>query len=373
MSPVASRVLLVAPQAPPYGGMALQAKLLERLMQRDGVIVTFVPSNPEFPGRLRFLERLRGMRPFLRSLRFSMQLWRGANRADVIHILACSWLYFLVVVYPAVLIGRLRGKRVILNYRGGEAREFFRSYGWVLRPAFTMANVVTSPSTFLARVIEERFHVPVEVVSNVVDFSLFQYRPRQALRPRILITRHLEKIYDVESALKAFRIIQERYPEASLCIAGSGSEECRLRDFATAWALERVRFLGHVPHNRLPQLYDECDILLNASRVDNFPGALLEASAAGLAVVSTDAGGIPFVYENGKTALLVPVGDYLGLAAAVLKLVQSPALASELTDAAVRAARACEWKEVRRNLYGIYGFPSTEVSIRDSVTQGMAR
>ena len=69
-----------------------------------------------------------------------------------------------------------------------------------------------------------------------------------------------------------------------------------------------MRFLGYVDRQKLPAIYSECDILLNASRVDNFPGSLLDASAAGLAVVSTNAGGIPFIYTDGENALLVEVG-----------------------------------------------------------------
>jgi L-malate glycosyltransferase len=352
----AGKVLLIAPQAPPYGGMALQAKYLEELMNRENMSAVLVPSNPVFPPGFGFLERLRGVRPFLRFVWFSVQLWRALDRAEVIHVLACSWLYFFLVVYPAVLIGRMHRKRVVLNYRGGEAREFFERYGWALKPAFQMAHVVTSPSKFLADAIENRFHVPVAVVSNVVDSSIFHYRQRTVLRPRILITRHLEKIYDIETVLKAFRIVQANCPEASLWIVGTGSQEQHLRGLVSEWALNRVRFLGQVAHDELPAIYDQCDILLNASRVDNFPGALLEASAAGLAVVSTCAGGIPFIYRNGETALLVEPGDSDGLAAAVMKLLQSPSVSVDLTRAAAALARACDWQEVRRALYRSYGF-----------------
>src|SRR5579862_2363218 len=149
MTHTSKSVLLIAPQAPPYGGMALQAKFLEELMNRERVSATLVFSNPAFPAGCAFLERLRGIRPFLRSAWFSVQLWRALPAAEVIHVLACSWLYFFLVVYPALLLGRLRRKRVILNYRGGEAREFFQKCGWALKPAFQMAHVVTSPSRFL--------------------------------------------------------------------------------------------------------------------------------------------------------------------------------------------------------------------------------
>src|ERR1700694_1381899 len=63
---VPHRVLLVAPSPPPYGGMALQARLLERLLGADGHRVVFLPSNLRFPPRLGFLERIPGVRTALR-------------------------------------------------------------------------------------------------------------------------------------------------------------------------------------------------------------------------------------------------------------------------------------------------------------------
>jgi glycosyltransferase involved in cell wall biosynthesis len=258
---------------------------------------------------------------------------------------------------PAVAVGRMRGKRVILNYRGGEAGRFFRHWGWAVRPFFRLSDVVTTPSEFLAGVIRKHFRIPVRIVPNILDLGAFVHRSRKSFQPKMLVTRHLEPIYDVESVLRAFRQVQVRHPEASLWIAGTGSQQERLRGLVSAWGLANVRFLGHIPHSDLPKIYDQCDILLNASLVDNFPGALIEASGAGLAVISTAAGGIPYIYENGRTALLVEPGNWEALAGAVQKVLEFPSLASDMVKAAEVMARACDWKEVRKHLYHAYGFP----------------
>jgi phenylacetate-CoA ligase len=120
--------------------------------------------------------------------------------------------------------------------------------------------------------------------------------------------------------------------------------------------LKNIHFCGHVPHADLPALYDRSDILLNGSHVDNFPGSLIEASAAGLAVVSSNAGGIPAMYENGRTAILVEAGDWQGLAAGVEALIDDPSLGVRLTSAAFELCRTCEWENVRVSLYESYGF-----------------
>ena len=353
--PRSTAVLLVAPKAPPYGGMALQAELLAKLLREDGHAVSYFASNFEFPAGLRFVNRIPGVRTLMRHLLIWPKLWRQAARVEVAHVFAASWLYFFAAAAPAVMVGKILGKRVILNYRGGDAERFFARWGFAVKTVMRMADVVTAPSQFLASVIHRHFGIPVVIVSNILDHSIFRFRERPAIRPRLVVARQLEEIYDIESVLKAFRDIQERHPDACLAVAGTGSQEGRLRALSREWGLRGASFLGHVAHDDLPRLYAEYDIFINASRVDNFPGALVEASAAGLALVTTAAGGIPYMYEHERDALLAPPGDWQALADAVETLLESPALARRLTRSGLAVARSCDWRSVRQGIYATYG------------------
>lgn len=348
-------VLVVTPTPPPYGGMALQAQQLTTLLRRDGTPVEVFATNFALPS---LVERIPLVRTAMRAVLIWFKLRRPVQNAEVVHVLAASWVYFFLAVYPAVLVARAAGKRIVVNYRGGEAREFFRQWGWLGGPVFRMADVVTAPSEFLAGVIRERFGVPVSIVPNILDSTLFTYRARTTIQPRLLVTRHLEPIYDIESVLRAFRAVQARFPEASLWIAGGGSLRSSLERLVAEWNLQHVRFLGEIPHRELPAVYDQCDIYVNASLVDNFPGALVEASAAGLVVVTTGAGGIPYIYENGRTAFLVEPGDWQALSAAVVNVLDHQDVALAATRAGVDVARACDWREVRKRLFESYGFQS---------------
>jgi glycosyltransferase involved in cell wall biosynthesis len=348
-------VLLVAPAAPPYGGMALQGRLLVQLLRQDGNAVVFFPTNFSLPEWLGPVARVPGLRTLLRSALIGPKLWREMRHVKVVHVMAASWLYFFVIVCPTVFVGRVQGKRVVLNYRGGGAKRFFDWFGWALAPFFKSANAVTAPSRFLAGMIGSYFHVPVAVVPNILDVSRFRYRRRAEIQPRLLVSRHLEKMYDLESVLRAFQIVQKNHREASLCIAGTGSQEATLRTMAAALQLENVEFLGQVAHEDMPAICDQCDIFVNASRVDNFPGALLEASAAGLPIVSTCAGGIPFMYEHEKNALLLEPGDWQGLAKGIERVLASPSLATKLSMEGAALAQECDWNGVRIPLYAAYG------------------
>ncbi|HEY2843976.1 MAG TPA: glycosyltransferase family 4 protein [Bryobacteraceae bacterium] len=352
----AKAVMLVAPQAPPYGGMAIQARLLAKLLEQEGTPLCFFASNFPLPRALLFCNRIPLARTAIRAVAVWFKLLKQVPRVDVIHVFAASWLYFFMAVAPAILVGKLLRKRVVVNYRGGDAARFFRYWGWAAAPLLRMADVLTAPSKFLADLIQERFRLPVTIVKNILDQSVFQYRRRTAIQPKVVVARHLEPIYGVESVLLAFRAIQHQFPDASLAIVGTGSEEARLRALAGQWQLGGVSFLGHIDHRQMQRVYEGSDIFLNGSLVDNFPGALLEASAAGLVVVSTGAGGIPSMYEDGRNALLVEPGDWQALAAAVVRVLQSPALAQELIEGGGDLVGSCCWNKVRLEIYGVYGF-----------------
>lgn len=317
--------------------------------------VAFLASNFELPRFLRPCQRVPWLRTSLRFLLIWFKLWRYVRQADVVHVFVASWLYFFVTVCPSILVGCLLGKRTVLNYRGGAAASFFRRWRWAIWPIFRTATLVTAPSGFLAKLIQAEFGVPVSVVSNILDTSVFPFRLRANFRPKLLVNRNLERIYDIASVLQAFREIRRLHPDASLCIVGSGSDEQRLRRLAHDWGLTNARFLGHVDHSDLPAIYEDCDILLNASTIDNFPAALIEASAAGLVIVSTAAGGIPYVYQNESSALLVEIGDWEALAAAVDRVVRDPSIALRLITEGKVLAQGCAWERVRTSVYAAYG------------------
>jgi len=152
------KVLLIAPQPPPYGGMALQAGQLAALLRGDGVDVDVFASNFELPRILAPLARVSGVRTVVRALLVWVELWRRITRSTVVHVFAASWLYFFVVVYPAVVVSRARGARVVINYRGGEAGAFFRRYYVPNNATLTLAGDFDPDA---ARALVEKYFGPI--------------------------------------------------------------------------------------------------------------------------------------------------------------------------------------------------------------------
>jgi phenylacetate-CoA ligase len=167
-------------------------------------------------------------------------------------------------------------------------------------------------------------------------------------------------MYNIESIIRAFVLVQRKFPEATLAIVGTGSEESQLKRLVVGLGLRSVAFYGFVSPTNLPAIYSEYDIYVNASRVDNFPGALVEAACSGLPIVSTGVGGIPDMIRHRETGLIVDLEDHDGLASNVIELVEDQELARGLARSARRWAEQFAWKNIRPILLQCYGFEARE-------------
>jgi glycosyltransferase involved in cell wall biosynthesis len=165
--------------------------------------------------------------------------------------------------------------------------------------------------------------------------------------------------YRIPDVLAAFSFVKAAFPEAKLTLVGTGPLASQLRKLSAEMDLRDVFFAGAVRHDQIADWYDTHDVFINASAIDNLPVSLLEAFAAGLPVVSTDAGGIPYLVDHGRTGLLSPVGEPARLAESVMQLLGDPVLASDLASHARKecAKYSCDvvgaqWAKLYRELAG---------------------
>ena len=347
------RVGLVGPLPPPAGGMAMQTRQLAELLTGEGVVVTLVQVNA--PYRPAWIEKLWVLRALFRLVPYLFRLWRCAGKVDLLHVMANSGWSWHLFAAPAVWIARARGVPVVVNYRGGGAADFLeRSVRWV-RASLAAANVLAVPSEFL-REIFGRYRLQAEVLPNVVDLSRFRFVSRKPhAAPHLVVTRNLEAIYDIPTALRAFARVRVDFPAARMTIAGSGPELDNLEALAVSLGIaESVRFAGRLDRDQVAALYGEADLMLNPSRVDNMPNSVLEALACGLPVVSTRVGGVPYIVRDGASALLVDAGDAEAMAAAILRVLRDAEFAQGLAESGLADVQQYTWARVRPRLSELY-------------------
>jgi glycosyltransferase involved in cell wall biosynthesis len=345
------RVLIVGPALPIIGGQTVQAaRLLDAFSQERGLRVDFQPINPRF---LSNLQRIKYVRTLVTSLKFIADLLRKVPTYDVVHIFSASYYSFLLSPTPALLISKFFRKKTILNYRSGEARDHLTRWKWTSIPTIKMFDKVITPSGYLVDVFRE-FDISATSIFNSVDLEQFRFRERKTLSPIFLSNRNFERHYNVECTLRAFKLIQNVFPTASLNVIGDGTQRATLEALALQLDLKNVVFIGSVSPEEMPRYYDSADVYLNSPNIDNMPNSVIEAFACGLPVVSTNAGGIPYVVDNERTGLLVEVNDYMGLANAAVRLFKDEGLAARLISAARIEVQKYSWENVRQEWLRVY-------------------
>lgn len=360
------RVALVAPSLRYVGGQSVQASLLLRYWKNDPEVeVKFVPVDP-LPGKfLRWVLQVRFMRTVVREPLYLLNLYRELRDVDVVHAFSASYSSFLLAPVPALLIGQRLGKRVLINYRSGEAEDhFLRSRIATRLLAAADARVV--PSGYLRRIFLD-FGLKTEVIPNIIDGEQFRYRDRYPIRPRLICSRGFHPYYRPDLVVRAFRLVKDTFPEATLTMLGSGPTEVGTRNLVNQLNLQDVEFPGAVSRQDIGRFYDSTDIFVNASNVDNMPVSILEAYGAGTPVVSTAPEGIRYIVEHERTGLLCKLDDYQALAANVVRLLRNPDLARKLAQQGRLEARRYQWQSIRPEWLKLYRSlsPTERIAQRD--------
>ena len=343
------RVGLVGPLPPPFGGIANQTRQLARLLRTEGLSVEVVQMNA--PYKPAFVGRFRGARAIFRLVPYLRALWKMTRRVQVIHLMSNSGWSWHLFSSPAILIASLLRVPVVVNYRGGEAPAFMRAQARWIMPVMKKAAVLAVPSSFLAELFTHYGLLP-RIVPNIVDLSRFDLKdidkPPLGDAPKLIVTRNLEAIYDITTAIRAFALVRKVWPDAELAIAGSGPERRTLEAEVSSLELDdSVSFLGRLEVEEVTKLYMSAHIMLNPSTVDNTPNSVLEAWASGVAVVSTSVGGVPYLVRDGEDAILVPPENPEAMAQAVLNLLSDRTLYRHLVAAGRTSAKRFTWSEVR--------------------------
>jgi glycosyltransferase involved in cell wall biosynthesis len=353
MSNTRIHIAIVAPSMGILGGQAVQAARLVRAWRDDpDVHAWLVPINPIPPRGLRWTTRVKYFRTLSTQLFYWPSLFRELRKADVVHVFSASYFSFLLAPLPAVLVARVLGKPVVVNYRSGEAPDHLKRSA-VARATLRGVDQNAVPSRFLHDVFAG-FGIRSEIIPNIVDVARFRFRRRDRLHPRVLSTRNFEPLYNLPCTLRAFRLVQDRYPEASLTLVGAGSQEAAIRTLAAELKLEHVTFAGRVAPDEIWRYYAEADLYLQTPDIDNMPTSVLEAFASGCPVVATRAGGVPAILTDGVHGLLVPCDDHAAAGDAMRRLLEEPALACAVAEAAFDTCTKYQWSAVRGQWVALY-------------------
>lgn len=331
-------VLLICNNKPGVGGISGQVEILQRKLRNEGHTADIFSTKGSVLWRLGLLGKLH----------------KAARKYDVLHVHCCSGWGFLPAVV-GVNVGRRLGKRVVLTYHGGGGERFFAKHTRMVKHYLTRTDANIVLSGFLGEVFTH-YGIPYTTIPNIIEFDDTQFRKRTSIAPNYICIRTHEELYNIPCILRAFRQVQTELPEATLTLVGDGSQHEQLKQLAEDLGLHNVTFTGRVDNSTIYNYLNQADIMLSAPKVDNMPVSLLEAMNAGLLIISSDVGGVPYMIENNKTGYLFPSDDSNGLANLMIKAVRHSSESIDIIQNAHQAVNVYRWENVRKQLYTTYGF-----------------
>lgn len=239
---------------------------------------------------------------------------------------------------------------IVVSFHGSDVAGAMASpaYRSALSRLFSRATLVAARSEELARRVgqlgcpEEKLRVMRTAVpeGDVIERAV----PAEGAW-RIVQAARLVPKKGIATALRAFALFLEKFPNSTFTVAGEGPQREELLALAAELGIAgHVRFPGFLSQSNLRSLFAGSDIFLHPSEnsegdVEGIPNAMLEAMAMGLPVVATRHGGIPEAITDGVNGLLYPEGDAAGLARAMERLATEPEFSAKIGAQAATTIR----------------------------------
>ena len=205
-----------------------------------------------------------------------------------------------------------------------------KSFQPVIEFAINQSDAVTAVSESLKEDTYQFFDIKkdIEVIPNFIDPSLYRFaedielRAQFAEKDEVIITHisNFRKVKRVDDVIRIFEGVQQQL-SAKLLMVGDGPELHQVKNLARELGIsDKVFFLGK--SKRIEQITSISDVFLLPSETESFGLVALEAMASGVAVVSSNVGGLPEVNKDGVTGFLNEVGDIEGMITSVLTILK---------------------------------------------------
>ncbi len=314
------------------GWVVSQGEILAQGLRKEGYLVFLTSSK---------------VNRFFRLLDMIKSLIRWHRKIKIVILMVFSDLAFIWARIITWMVKRLR-KPLILRLHGGNLPSFsFRHLSEVKR-VFKRADNLMAPSYYLASFCEE-LGFKCEIIPNIIFIEKYPFRKREKIRPFLLWMRTFHYLYHPEMAIEVLEGLIKIYPEAKLTMAGQDKGLLgTIKKLVELKGLSaKVRFVGFLEGVSKEREFNQHDIFLNTSRIDNMPLSLIEAAAFGLPIVSTNVGGIPYIFKHKETAMLRGRDDAKGIVEAIDTLIKDDNLVAFISTNARRLVEGYDWSVVK--------------------------
>lgn len=311
---------------PFIGGMGRYVHELSRQLPREQIII-FSPSENEIPNHVRVTPALHRK---LRNLSYSFWLHRNVNRVISDHNLSriniqCGpgGLFLLRSLDIPVI--------ATCHHTWWQQSHYIPSQFWKRlfvpfeRRTYQRADRIICDAADSRDILIEKYDMPPEkIVVIPIGVDPQQFHPIESegkIPHSLLFIGRPDKRKGIDFLLQAMRRVVERIPDSKLFVGGTGRGQARLRRVVKDLHIERnMEFLGFIPEEELNRWYNRVQCVIVPSVFEGFGLTVVEAMAAGTAVIATNVDSLRDLVEHDVDGYLVDYGDSIALGDAIVSL-----------------------------------------------------
>lgn len=287
------------------------------------------------------------------AFQFLRRLFHCLMTFDVLYLSYYPAASFAIVIMPAILLAKFLGKKVVLDYRSPLLLNRVGNKTYVYRKLWKLCDRVLVPSEYQRQFVNS-FGGRADYLPVTAPLKGITARVINVIQPRILVATDLEREHNVVCAIRAFRLIKQKYPRTEMVIAGCGSQKAGLELMVDSEKTSGVTFAGDVSRDQRRVLLENSEIFVNCSAVDYLSVAMVEAFAHGLPVLTTPITGVADVLRGSGNVVLLSYSDHVGLADKIIKLIEEPSFTEKLSRSSRETAeKYCDWA-VQPRSRGLY-------------------
>ncbi|MFK5889308.1 MAG: glycosyltransferase family 4 protein [Flavobacteriaceae bacterium] len=291
---------------------------------------------------------------FQRLLDMCLTVIKRRNKTDYILIdtFSTSNFYFALIVSQ---LARLFNIKYIPILHGGNLPYRLERSKWLSNKIFLYSYANVAPSHYLKNAFQNK-GFGVIFIPNILTISDYSFKSRKSIKPNLLWVRAFNKTYNPVMAIEVLNLLREHYPEAKLCMIGPFKDASYqdVLDRIKKYNLENgIEITGVLPRRKWLKKSAAYDVFINTTDFDNTPVSVMEAMALGLPIVSTNAGGLPFLIDDKNDGILVDKNDAKQMVKEIVKLLKNPLIAYKLAAEARKKAESFDWENVKQKWYRV--------------------
>jgi len=277
---------------------------------------------------------------------FSVIMYGRKTNFVLIDTFSTTAFYFAFITSQ---LCRLLHLKYIPILHGGDLPKRLKKSPFLCKLIFKHAHKNVSPSNYLKTEFESHFY-KVVLIPNTINTSEYVFKERKQIKPKLLYVRAFATIYNPILAINLLKELVAVYPHAELCMVGPDRDGTlkkvvdKIKEFGL---VQKVKVTGVLPKEEWHKLSADYDVFINTTNIDNTPVSLIESMALGLPIVSTNVGGIPYLVENNKEAILVEPNNIKAMVKGVIDLLENSEKTNSFSINGRNKAETMDWQVVK--------------------------